>query len=103
MISGSKMQSHSFFTEMALFSLGKEIRGIKNVQLIFDWCKWDWEIDGKYGVWDEDFRFNLYSMNITKLTVEQVRRKQGRFHNRSCCVLLGRGKYTKTAQKTLKN
>ena len=34
------------------------------MQIMFDWCEWEWNLRGKYGVWDDDFRFESYSLGI---------------------------------------
>ena len=59
---------------MELIENQSVIRGLENAQLIFDWCKMEWEYDGKYGVWDEDFRYDVYSMFITRMNLDKVRR-----------------------------
>ena len=43
------------------------------LQLMFDWCRWQWNILGRYGVWDSDFRFELYSMGIITHTTTRAR------------------------------
>ena len=39
---------------------------------IFDWCAWEWEINGGYGVWDADFRYETYSLKINSWAVRTV-------------------------------
>ena len=53
---------------------GEVNRGLENVELIFDWCSMEWEYDGKYGVWDDDFRYDVYSMSIPRMGLAEVRR-----------------------------
>ena len=31
---------------------------------MLDWCHWEWNLKGKYGIWDDDFRFQLYALGI---------------------------------------
>ena len=40
--------------------------------MIFDWCRWEWEIEGNYGVWDDDFRFEVYSLTIPSIAKAKV-------------------------------
>ena len=47
--------------------------GVVDAQLIFNWCHFEWEIEGNYGVWDDDFRFEIYSMGITKIAMASIR------------------------------
>ena len=58
--------------EMNLIAAGLVDRGLENVELIFDWCKMEWEYDGKYGVWDDDFRYDVYSMSIPRMGLAEV-------------------------------
>ena len=39
---------------------------------MFDWCVFSWEIEGNYGVWDDDFRFEVYALGIPKLAVATI-------------------------------
>lgn len=41
--------------------------GIENAQLMFDWCSWEWDFSGRYGVWDDDFRYTVYSLGIRSI------------------------------------
>ena len=40
--------------------------------LMFDWCYFTWEIEGNYGVWDSDFRYEVYSLGIQRLAAAAV-------------------------------
>ena len=52
---------------MTMVENGTWFRDVDNATLMFDWCSWEWEVEGQYGVWDSDFRFDVYCMQITAL------------------------------------
>ena len=57
---------------MALIGDGGLKCGIDDAMLIFDWCDWGWELDGNNFLWDDDFRFHVYTLSLSKLEFKQV-------------------------------
>ena len=45
---------------------------VRHSRIIFDWCLWEWSLNGRRGIWDTDFRFETYSLGLVFLANTEI-------------------------------